>query len=238
MTTRSGLDRKKNAAATARKADRDQLEKLRRRITTAKARRRTAFGRASALCKRARLSVARQVKAYRAKERARINEEVGRLRTEAQTKCRRRKASIMSSGRTLESRNKEALAEQRRVNAMVKRWEREAAGKHKKATSATERRQQGVQAVLNNLPSELHAVFRRVKGQIAGTARKTRTEAFLDWVDANPEEVFEIQHGGLDAEISKMVRKQEKIERRLAKASGSTTQSSRAAVGVPWANQF
>lgn len=39
--------------------------------------------------------------------------------------------------------------------------------------------------VRRNLSDELAAVWDRVKGRIRGSARRTRTEAFLEWVEGH-----------------------------------------------------
>jgi hypothetical protein len=77
--------------------------------------------------------------------------------------------------------------------------------------TAAEARQESDGEVKANLPPELHAVWRAVKGSIRGSARRSRTEAFCEWVEANPEEVLALQYGEAERDVARMVQEYERV---------------------------
>lgn len=54
-------------------------------------------------------------------------------------------------------------------------------------------RRQSDDAVRANIPAELVRVFEKVKRGVRGSPHMSRTEAFLHWVEENPDEVLAIQ---------------------------------------------
>jgi len=62
--------------------------------------------------------------------------------------------------------------------------------------------------VRQNIPRALVKVFDKVRRQIKGSDRKSRTEAFLEWAEENPGEVYAMQEREAEREIRRMVRAQ------------------------------
>lgn len=62
--------------------------------------------------------------------------------------------------------------------------------------------------VRRNIPAELEPVFDRVRRQIKGSARRSRTEAFLEWAEANPDEVLAMQADAAADDAERMWREQ------------------------------
>ena len=56
------------------------------------------------------------------------------------------------------------------------------------------------------IPRGLVKVFDKVRRHIKGSDRKCRTEAFLEWVEENPGEVYAIQERDAQREIARAVR--------------------------------
>jgi hypothetical protein len=78
-------------------------------------------------------------------------------------------------------------------------------GPRKARTTKTEREAESDCAVRANLPPELVTVFNKVKRHIKGTPRKSRTEAFLEWAEENPGEVYAAQQREADRELAKLI---------------------------------
>lgn len=79
--------------------------------------------------------------------------------------------------------------------------------------TAAESRAESDHAVRVNLPRELVPVFDAVRREIHGSARRSRTEAFLEWAQENPARVYEIQHAAHDKWIRDMEREERKLRR-------------------------
>ena len=247
MAKRSYL--KTEAQKLARAEDRRALEKLRREIAKARERRKAAYRKANALCKAGRARARAAIKKYREAERHRINQEVDAIRERTRRACKARKAAVMTIGYRTESRRKAALIERQREQRRLAKLTRETESKRARATSRAERRQESDAEVSSNLPAELRPVWARVKRSIRPKARTTRTEAFLEWAEAHPEELV-ADSRGIDREIAAMVRERNALERRLAKAKPVTPSARKAKGGAskgrrgrayqpePWAGQF
>lgn len=195
--------------------DRKRLQTLRGQVKQAKQRKREAMKRARALCKTARRRVREEIKELRAAERQRINQIVGELRTNERAACRARKARVKTAGGSVEQKRRRLVLEEQRTQQILRRAERKAALQVR--SSARERQQESDERVSNNLPPELRPLWQRFKGDFKNTKRATRTEAFLEWAEANPEEVIRMQSDQADREVERLVRQQEQLQRKLAK---------------------
>jgi hypothetical protein len=82
---------------------------------------------------------------------------------------------------------RQARAALRAEHAELRRLERRAPSR----SSAAERAAESDDEVLTNFPPQFHALFRRVKGSIKATARRTRTEAFAHYLEEHPGEAYE-----------------------------------------------
>ncbi len=95
----------------------------------------------------------------------------------------------------------EAKKLQREINAADRR-------NVARRSTARERGQEDDAAVRGNLPPELRPVFDRVRRTIKATGKKTRTEAFLDWAEENPEEILAVQQEKADRELKELLKQQ------------------------------
>ena len=61
-------------------------------------------------------------------------------------------------------------------------------------------------------------MWRRVESSIHGGPRRTRTEAFLEWAEENPDAVHGILYEQADRDVARLVAEHSATELRLAKA--------------------
>jgi hypothetical protein len=202
-------------AAMLKARDRKRLQALRGQVKEAKRRKREAMKRARTLCKLARRRVRERVKELRASERQRLNQIVTELRTTERAACRARKARVKAAGGSVELQRRRLLLEEQRTQQAMRRAERRAALQVR--TSSRERQQESDERVRNNLPPELRPLWDRFKGDFKNTKRATRTEAFLEWAEANPEEVIRMQSDQADRDVERLVREQQRLQRKLSK---------------------
>jgi hypothetical protein len=92
---------------------------------------------------------------------------------------------------------------------------RRAPGVPSAAELRREAREESDDAVRRNVGPELAAVFDRVRKNIKAGPRRSRTEAFLEWVESNPDEAHAIVYANSELELERMIRQQQELERRL-----------------------
>jgi len=201
--------------AMLKERDRKRLETLRGQVREATQRKREAMKRARLLCKTARRRVREEIKELRAAERQRINQIVGELRTNERSACRARKARVKAAGGSVHAKRRLLVLEEQRTQEVLRRAERKAALQVR--SSSRERQQESDERVSNNLPPELRPLWQRFKGDFKNTKRATRTEAFLEWAEANPEEVIRMQSDQADRDVERLVREQQRLQRKLSK---------------------
>lgn len=193
------------------------IERERRKEARAKVRTlREAHGTARATRKAAIVGAKTQCKAARIEARARVLELKARAKREAQeAKVRARTTcdvfgALAGTARGEVQRTKAELVTERayqRSLRVLERGERERKRAEKRATAA-ERRSESDDEVRANIPAELRPTFEKVKRQIKGTARKSRTEAFLEWVEEHPAEEYAAIDDATDRAIAEMERRQ------------------------------
>ena len=77
-------------------------------------------------------------------------------------------------------------------------------GKVRKASR--ERDSESDDEVRRDIPPELVGVFNKVRRNIKGTDRKSRSEAFLEWAEENPGEIYAMQEQEAAREINRLVK--------------------------------
>lgn len=204
--------------AYLREKDRLELADLRRALELAEQRQREAMRRVVARCKLNRARVREHVKAYRAAERERINREVAEMRAAARRRCDLRKAAVRTAGLGVRAQRRAELEAERRLQGELAR----AAAHQQRREKKHQRTAREVQAesddhVRANIDAELLPVWERVKRTIRGDAHRSRTEAFLQYVEENPGDVIALQQEAADVEVRKLLAEQSKLEREAAK---------------------
>lgn len=217
-TTRAGAVLRKMRADMLRQQDRVKLEELTRALKAARARRAAALKATVRSCRGWRQHAAARIQERRREERERLAIEAEGLRQAARTRCAQRRETIRGAGGRVVARKAALLAEERELQAQLKRLAKDAslkAARHK--ASAKERRSESDDYVRGNLPPELVGVWDRVKGRIQGSARRTRTEAFLEWVQEHPEDVIQHQEHEAEREVAALVAEHHATSARLRK---------------------
>jgi len=79
-----------------------------------------------------------------------------------------------------------------------------------------ERQSESDDEVRQNIPAGLVKVFDKVRRHIKGSERRSRTEAFLEWAEENPEEVYAMQEREAEREIRRLVKEHHRTARARA----------------------
>jgi molybdenum-dependent DNA-binding transcriptional regulator ModE len=128
--------------------------------------------------------------------------------------CTMGKGNAKQKGTELETTAKRTLREERAFQRQVRR----SGKKIPERTTARERAQEDDDAVRSNLPPELVPVFDKVRKQIKGGPRRSRTEAFLEWAEENPEEILTVQQADADAYLRQLMKEQREMGRNVRNA--------------------
>lgn len=240
MSPRQRAKFMRETKAYIREKDRKKLAELRKAVERAERRQREAMRAVVVRCKRNRARVREQVRAYRASERERINQEVADMRRAARRHCDLRKEAVRAAGGSVRAQKRAELdAErqlQRELDQTAKHAERR---KAKFKATAREVQAESDDRVRANIDPELLPVFERVKRSIRGDGRKSRTEAFLEYVESNPEDVIALQQEAADVDVKRLLAEQAKAEREAARRRKQSYKPTRAELaeyleGVPF----
>lgn len=180
------------------------------------AEKRVALQAARELCRSERLAWRQGAKHRRAELRAALRRELEAEKLALRETCHARKADVRKAGFEAEDEARKILEAERHFVAEMRGFEKSAKARLAKArTTRTERRQESDAEVIANIPTELRPVFQRVKGGIKPGLRKTRTEAFLEWAEAHPEEIARAQADAADRAVAALVREHAAHEKKM-----------------------
>jgi len=82
--------------------------------------------------------------------------------------------------------------------------------------ASRERAAESDDEVRRDIPPELVPVFNRVRRNIKGSDRRTRSETFLEWAEENPSEVYAMQEQDAAREIERLIKEYQREEPRNA----------------------
>jgi len=116
--------------------------------------------------------------------------------------CGRRAERARSGGESDVEKLRRQTRELRSTDRTIR--EVDSGGRRKRSTAA-ERRQESDDEVRTNLSPELVSVFDDVRKHIKGGPRRTRTEAFLEWAEENPDAVLEAQQHAADKYLRELL---------------------------------
>jgi hypothetical protein len=227
-------DRKKlqrELAEDLREKDRAALGLLRAQIKHARVERKGMLRVARQSCHTARAAL----KERQAVQRAEFVQGQRFERVLERTACSTGKESAKAKGLELELGARRTLKEERALQRQVRR-----AGKAptlRARSSARERAQEDDDAVRSNLPPELVPVFDKVSRKIKGSPKRTRTEAFLDWAEENPDEILAVQQSVADKALREMLKQQRELGRTVRSTTRykqSPEQLAELLAGVPF----
>lgn len=191
---KAGLDRKKlmkEIETERRRAVRERLAELRGLIAAARLNRREAVA-----------SVKTQCRVARAKLR---------------TVCARRALQAKEKGAATVAARQAEREQVRSGDRVVRSGDRlHASGPARLRSTRGERRAESDDEVRGNLPAEMIGVFDKVRRHIKGSARKSRTESFLEWAEENPGEVWAMQSEQAERDLARMVAEHDRLGRAAA----------------------
>lgn len=132
--------------------------------------------------------------------------------------CGARIDRARDQGNEVVGKRRGELHDERHLEKLQRAADRPRQGAFKKGKDHTdavrrERQSESDDEVRQNVPPGMTRVFDKVKRHIKGSDRKSRTEAFLEWAEENPGEVYAIQEQDAAREIKRMVREQARAER-------------------------
>jgi hypothetical protein len=214
--------------ALEREINRDLKKKARAKLLHARGKLRDARAHKKARmkeivesCRSERITLRQRLKEMRERVLQELRETARIERQAARDACLLRKGS----GKTeclsaIECARRDYLAE-KNYQADLRRIERGNRERHRAARvhlSRAERRGESDDEVRQNISPELVPLFERVKRSIKGSARMSRTEAFLKYAEENPHEVFEIVEEKTERMIRELEKKHEEAARAHARA--------------------
>ena len=205
---------KEELARQLRERDRKQIRGLRALVKQAKKERADALRSIRSQCRSALVALKQRQRDERAAAIARMRDEREAQRAALRTKCARRREAARDKAHELVSQLDREIAEHRKTIQLVRNAERR---RPVAKTTRAERRLESDDEVISNISAELAGVFAAVAPRIKGSARKGRTEAFLQWAQEHPGEVYAIQAEEADADVRRLIREQQAAERKAAR---------------------
>lgn len=197
------------AAKHSKQAARARLKDVRKQLAGARVERKERMGAVKQLCRDARAKLRVRIAQQRAELAAAVRAERQAQRGMCSASREAAREQTLTKVRTLATHVTNAKHALRLLQRAPRATTKHARG----LVTAAESRAESDHAVRVNLPRELVPVFDRVKREIHGSPRRSRTEAFLEWAEENPARVYEIQHAGHDKWLREMEREARKLER-------------------------
>lgn len=218
------MSRRRDPLEASRKAA--ERERYRKR----QAERRAAEKRARSERKR-KLELARQLCKENAKhardvaeqnykrDRERAIERRRETKRSASVGCKGSKSQIRDQAKRSIEASARARAEEKRIRDELRRTEAHARKLNRSRATPAQRRSEADDAVTVNIAPEDRALWNRVKGSIRATDRKSRTEAFQQYVEENPGEAIRARESAAERQWKREVAaryREEARERRRA----------------------
>lgn len=172
-------------------------------LREARARRKRALADAKAICRAERVAASERAKAIRAE--AKIAAQAERLN--ARSSCAANLGQAQATKADIEKARGELQGE-KKFQADMRRIE---SGNRKRQAPKASKRELASESddeVRQNIPADLIPLFERVRRSIKGSARMSRTEAFLHYAEEHPGEVLEVLEDKTDALIRELEERQ------------------------------
>lgn len=192
-------------ASHLREKDQAALALLRAKIQGARVERRHRLHAARQSCRGALLSLRERQR----EERRQLSLTHHAERAQGRATCNSGKQQAREEGLLLEQQAETQYKDEH----LFQRQMRRATKPRVERSTVRERKQEDDDAVRNNLPPELIPVFEKHSRAIKGSARRSRTEAFLEWAAENPDDVLEVQQAEADRELKDLIKQQHQLER-------------------------
>lgn len=209
-----GRELARERAAAYKKSLRAKLRTLRHELKDARGRRRVVIKEAREQCRADRLALRDRLKDERRKLLEELKTNAKEARRAARETCALAKSEAHSKAHNAASAAAAKLAAERAYQADLKRIEQgNRAQRAAHLAKAKERRSESDDEVRSNIKPELVPLFDRVRRGIKASPRKSRTEAFLEYVEANPHEYLAAIEDGTE----RMIRELEEREAKTAR---------------------
>ena len=193
-----------------REKDRAALGLLRAKIVAARVERRHRLSAARQTCRGALVALRERQR----EERHQLTLMHRAQREQGRATCNEGKQRARDEGIALEQ---QAAAEYREERTFQRQMRRATKPRVERST-VRERKQEDDDAVSNNLPAELVPVFDKHRRSIKGSARRSRTEAFLEWAAENPDEVLLVQQAEADKALHELLKQERDMGRSMRNA--------------------
>jgi hypothetical protein len=199
-----------------RRLARERLAALRRELREARERRKQAAFDARERCRSERLALRERLRTQRMRVLQELRDTARLERETLRAACAARRAEVRAI-RDEVARARAKVAAERQEQAEVRRLERAERARLTQAPACVTCRAETDDEVLANIPSELAPLFERVRRSIKGSGRMSRSEEFLRYAEAHPDEVLVTSKH----EADERVRELERQHRELAKEAGA-----------------
>ena len=160
-----------------------------------------------------------QLKAAREARRGsieRIRLQCRAARERLRTTCGLRKERARLEGEEVIQARRREIQEERYLDKLQRSRPKSAQPLGRMRNVRREREAESDDEVRRNLSPDLASVFNKVRRQIKGSERRSRTEAFLEWAEENPDEIYAMQEQRAAREIDRLVKEYQRETRRTA----------------------
>jgi hypothetical protein len=137
-------------------------------------------------------------------------------RERLRTTCGLRKERARLEGEEVILARRREIQEERSLDKLQRSRPRSAQPLGRPRSARRERDAESDDEVRRNLSPDLASVFNKVRRQIKGSERRSRTEAFLEWAEENPDEIYAMQEQRAAREIDRLVKEYQREARRTA----------------------
>ena len=183
-------------------------------------------------CREGRRRVREEVKRLREETRADLAARVLAMRVAERGTCEASKAGARAA---LEAALRDAERETNEWGFILKaRYGRKKLAPGAAKARRAERRSESDDEVRHNIPAELVPVFDKMRGQIKPSDRRTRTEAFLQWVHDNEDEAHAVLYANAENDLARYMAEQSALERRLKSGYRSSDVRAASLAEVPF----
>jgi hypothetical protein len=232
-TTRSTRDARRDLAldkkklwkeidADQRRKDREKLVAMRERIRQQKKAWPEKRAAAKSVCSSEREKARARALEIRARHKEQAAKEIATEHSTAKTRCSTEKSSHRMSVDELRAQLKAEKTHQRQLRAISRSNRSRELSRARRPGLAKARERQGESddEVRSNIPPDLIPLFEKIKRTIKASPRKSRTEAFLEYVESHPGEEYEAIEDKTDALVRELERQQRSGRRDPKKPAG------------------
>lgn len=146
---------------------------------------------------------------------ANVKTDCAQKRIDLRQSCQSRALVAKASGASEIARRRSKLLEEKGFEQKMRNAEQPRALR----STRGERRQESDDEVRSNLEPDMVRVFDAVRKHIKGNLRKSRTEAFLQWAEENPGEVYDLMQHDADRYLAQLLAEEARTSRELRKRS-------------------